>query len=285
MTGTAVLPFGISQYSTLPQSFAEDLALYRTLGIPYVEIVEEKLDAGDPRLQLEELRNSELKVSSVQPRVHSLFPDRTRPEPKTPKERVTQLRKTIELFGPLFPGTTLLTITGVAPNGDFAHAYRTAAAEYRELAKIAADHNVRLALEPLNPVLMNTDTFICSLPQGARIIDTVAHPSFGIFLDLWHFWDDSSAIEQITKLHGRIFGVHISDWRTPRAFGDRYLPGDGEIPLVPLLKTIRDTGYSGAYTMEVFSELRLEGSLWTNPCRTVRAGKEAFAKLWEQVCA
>ena len=39
MTDTAVLPFGISQYSTLPQSFAEDLALYRTLGIPYIEVV------------------------------------------------------------------------------------------------------------------------------------------------------------------------------------------------------------------------------------------------------
>src|SRR5258708_10800125 len=200
MTDTAVLPFGISQYSTLPQSFAEDLALYRTLGIPYIEVVEAKLDASDPHLQLKELRNSELNVSSVQPRVHSLFPDRPRPEPKMPKDRVAQLRKTIELFGPLFPGTTLVTITGAAPNGDFAHAYRTAATEYRELAKIAADNNIRLALEPLNPVFINTDTFICSLPQRARIIDTVDHPSFGRFLDRWHVVDDSSPIEQITKL-------------------------------------------------------------------------------------
>jgi sugar phosphate isomerase/epimerase len=242
MTGSAALPFGISQYSTLPQSFAEDLALYRTLGVPYIEVVEAKLDANNPHQELDELRKSELIVSSVQPRVHSLFPDLPRPEPKTPKERVARLRKTIELFGPLFPGTTLVTITGAAPNGDYARAYRTAATEYRELAKIAADQNVRLALEPLNPVLMNTDTFICSLPQGARIIDAVDHPSFGIFLDLWHFWEDPGSIEQIGKLRDRVFGVHISDWRTPRAFGDRYLPGDGEIPLVPLLKAIRETG-------------------------------------------
>src|SRR5258706_6691884 len=181
MTDTAVLPFGISQYSTLPQSFAEDLELYRTLGIPYIEVVEAKLDASDPHQQLKELRNSELNVSSVQPRVHSLFPDRPRPEPKMPKDRIAQLRKTIELFGPLFPATTLVTITGAAPNGDFAHAYRTAATEYRELAKIAADHNLRLALEPLKPALMNTHTFICSLPPGARIIDTLDHPALGIF--------------------------------------------------------------------------------------------------------
>src|SRR5260370_41850825 len=112
MTDAAVLPFGISQYSTLPQSFAEDLALYRTLGIPYIEVVEAKLDSGDPHLQLKELRNSELNASSAQPRVHSLFPDRPRPEPKMPKFSLAQSRQTNEFFGPRCPRTTLVTITG-----------------------------------------------------------------------------------------------------------------------------------------------------------------------------
>jgi hypothetical protein len=54
--------------------------------------------------------------------------------------------------------------------------------------------------------------------------------------------------------------------------------------LVKLLKAIRATGYAGAYTLEIFSETRLEGSLWTDSRRTVIEGKKAFAKIWEQVC-
>jgi sugar phosphate isomerase/epimerase len=195
------------------------------------------------------------------------------------------LRQTIARFGKYFPGTTLVTITGAAPNGDYDLAYRTAEQEYRELARAAADHGVRLAVEPLNPILMNVDTFICSLAHGKRVIESVGHPQFGLFLDVWHIWEETDATQSISHLGDKIFGVHVNDWRTPRAFGDRVLPGEGDIPLVPLLKAIRQTGYAGAYTLELFSETRLENSLWTNPRRTVIEGKKAFATIWEQVCA
>jgi len=150
---------------------------------------------------------------------------------------------------------------------------------------VAADNGVRVALEPLNPILMNVDTFLCSLAQAGRVIESVDHPQFGLFLDVWHFWEETDAPVLIEKYGAKIFGVHVNDWRTPRAFGDRYLPGDGVIPLVPLLKAIHQTGYAGAYTLEIFSEQHLSGSLWADPRRTVIEGKKAFAKIREQVCA
>ena len=76
----------------------------------------------------------------------------------------------------------------------------------------------------------------------------------------------------------------FNDWRDPRAFGDRHFPGEGNIPLVELLRTIRKTGYAGIYTLEIFSETNLSGSLWSNPRRTVVEGKKAFAKIWDKVC-
>jgi len=279
------LPFGVSQYTTGPQTFAQDLELFHAAGVDTIEVCEGKLDTANPDPQLQQIKEMGLHVSSVQPRLHSLFPDAPRPEPKSPRERMALLRKTIELFGRHFPGTTLVTIPGAAPDGDYALAYRTAAQEYKEVAQAAADHGVRLALEPLNPILMNVDTFLCSLAQAGRVIESVDHPQFGLFLDVWHFWEEADAPALIQKYGGKIFGVHINDWRTPRAFGDRYLPGDGVIPLVPLLKAIRQTGYTGTYTLEIFSETRLDGSLWADPRRTVIEGKKAFAKIWEQVCA
>ena len=278
-------PFGVSQYTTWPQSFEQDLTLFQALGVENIEVCEAKLDAGNPRPQLERLKASGLKVTSVQPRLHSLFPDQPRPEPVSPGERMKLLAESIELFGQYFPGATLVSISGAAPGGDYYEAYKTAAREYRELAKIAEGHGVRVALEPLNPILMNVDTFICSLAQARRVIEAVDHPAFGMFVDVWHIWEDESACELIAQTGSRIFGVHINDWNTPRAFGDRYIPGEGQIPLAKLLKAIRDSGYQGAYTLEIFSELRLGGSLWADPQKTVTQSKIAFENIWNQICA
>ena len=279
------LRFGMSQYTTLPLSFEEDLALYTKEGIRYIEVCEGKLDAANPGPQLEKLKDTGMQVSSVQPRLHSLFPDFPRPEPKSPRERMAKLKETIKLFGKHFPGTTLVTIPGAVPNGDYALGYKVAGEEYREVAKIAADNGVRIALEPLHPILMNVDTFMCTLTHAGRVIEDVNHASFGLFVDVWHIWDDAAAPTLIKKYGDKIFGVHVNDWRTPRAFGDRVLPGQGEMPLVDLVRAIQSTSYDGAYTLEIFSETRLEGSLWADCAKTVRDGRDTFAEIWKQACA
>jgi sugar phosphate isomerase/epimerase len=285
MSTSTKLSFGMSQYTTWPLTFEQDLELYLKEGIEFIEVCEGKLDATNPEPQLQRLKETGMKVSSVQPRLHSLFPDVPRPEPKSPSERMARLKETIKLFGRHFPGTTLVTIPGAAPDGDYDLAYRTAAIEYDEVAKVAADNGVRIALEPLNPVLMNADTFLCSLAHAGRVIEEVDHPSFGLFVDVWHIWEDVAAPALIKKYGDKIFGVHVNDWRTPRAFGDRYQPGDGEMPLVDLVKAIRSTPYDGTYTLELFSETRLAGSLWLDPAKTVRDGKLAFEKIWKEACA
>jgi sugar phosphate isomerase/epimerase len=279
------LRFGISQYTTHPLSFEEDLALLQDEGIGYIEVCEGKLDPKNPEPQLERLKATGMHVSSVQPRLHSLFPDFPRPEPKSPRERMAKLKETIQLFGKHFPGTTLVTIPGAVPNGDFALGYRTAREEYRDVAKVAEDHGVKVALEPLNPILMNTDAFIVTLKNAGRVIEEVDSPAFGLFVDVWHIWEEANAVALIKKYGDKIFGVHVNDWHMPRAFGDRLLPGQGEMPLVELVNAIRSTSYRGAYTLEIFSEKHLEGSLWLDLRKTVHEGRLAFEKIWAEACA
>ncbi|MDB6092669.1 MAG: 4-hydroxyphenylpyruvate dioxygenase [Verrucomicrobia bacterium] len=278
-------PFAISQYTTLPLTFTEDLKLYGALGIEQVEICESKLSGANPDRELRAVQAGGFQVTSVQPRIHSPFPNSLRSTPAAPRERMQRLRKSITLFSRYFPGTVLVLNTGLAPGGNIAAARRVAVREFKAIARVAADHGVGVALEPLNPVYMNTDTFVCSLARAGEMIDEVGHPAFGLFLDLWHFWEDAAAPAEIRRQAKRIFGVHISDWRTPRAFGDRVLPGAGEIPIVALLKTIRQSGYRGAYTLEIFSDPRLKDSLWKNPRRTAADGQKVFGKIWRRVCA
>lgn len=281
-----IAPFGVSEFTTWPLSFEEDVALYRECGVDAIELCEFKLaDGAAGEDQLRQLKDSGLALASVQPRLHSLFPDAPRPEPADPRERMMRVEATMRRIGKHFPGATLVSITGAAPRADFAAAYRTAVEEYGHMARVAEDCGVHLAVEPLNPILMNADTFLCTLRQAGRLVEDVDHPSFGLFVDVWHVWEDASAPALIAKYGPKIFGVHINDWKTPRSFGDRHLPGDGEIPLVPLLQAVRAAGYQGAYTLEIFSEDHLENSLWADPQRTVREGRRRFDQLWNQVCA
>jgi sugar phosphate isomerase/epimerase len=224
-----------------------------------------------------------LTVSSVQPRLHSLFPDLPRPQPQEPAERMALYRKTIELFGKAAPGTTLVSITGAAPAGDYRTAFEVAAREYRALADFAADHGVRIAVEPLNPILMNVDSFICTLADAMRIADAVDRPNFGIFVDVWHIWQHPVAETEIIQCGDRIFGVHVNDWHTPRRFGDRAMIGTGQIPLARLLRAIRQAGYRGAYTLELFSDESLPDSLWKRELnQVIWENLAGFDKAWKK---
>jgi sugar phosphate isomerase/epimerase len=198
---------------------------------------------------------------------------------------MARLHASIRLFARHFPGTTLVVNTGLAPAGNFAAAHRVAIEQFGRAARLAADRGVRLALEPLHPVYMNTDTFICTLAEAERMIDAVDHPAFGVFLDVWHYGAEPDAARRVRGFGARIFGVHVSDWRRPRAFADRLLPGDGELPLPALLRGIRAAGYRGTYTLEIFSDRKLPDSLWAHPARTVRRGQANFAQLWKKTCA
>ena len=277
-------PFGVSEFTTWPWTFEQDAARYKALGVDAIEICEFKLspDAGRAREQLALVSDAGMQVSSVQPRLHSLFPDGPRPEPPAPEARMARLRQTIRRFSTLAPGTTLVSITGAAPGGNFREAFTVAVREYRALADFAADHGLRLALEPLNPILMNVDTFLCSLPDALRVVDAVNRPNFGVWVDVWHIWQDAGATAHLRACGDRIFGVHVNDWHAPRCFGDRAVIGRGEIPLPPLLRAIAETGYRGAYTLEIFSEDWLPDSLWQGDLESViTESRAALYSAWE----
>jgi len=169
------LPFGVSQFTTWPQSFEADMALYQEEQITFLELCEGKLDPTKPQAQIEQLLASSLEVTSIQPRVHSLFPDAPRPEPAEPSDRMQCFKATIKRLAPHFPGLPLVTITGAAPRGDYRAAWKRARSEYKELAEFAADYGMKIALEPLNPILMNVDTFLCSLRDARRMEIGRAH--------------------------------------------------------------------------------------------------------------
>src|SRR5579872_5399946 len=112
--------FGVSQYTTKQWSFEEDIENYARLGVTAVEICECKLDPNETPAQLAFANEKGLTITSVQPRVHTVFPDSLEWETKDPRERMKLFRHAIETIAPYVPaGTPFVANTGIAPNGNF----------------------------------------------------------------------------------------------------------------------------------------------------------------------
>lgn len=274
--------FGFSQFTTWPWSFREDLAAYERHRIDAIEICEFKL-AHEEYDQLAEVKRRGLVPSSVQMRVHSVFPDSMASRPSDPDDRIQEMKRAIAASAPYLPsGTPFIVITGVAPKGNLREANDRTVEALKTLGECAASHDMTVAFEPLSPVNLHTDTAVWYLDQGLGIVDRANHPAVGICIDSWNVWQTPQLYDVIAQCGSRVRIVQLSDWKTPRSTADRYSLGDGDIPLAAMMRAIRKTGYDGAWVVEILSSLDLEGSLWKADLDEVlRHNTAAFERLWE----
>ncbi|WP_030244465.1 MULTISPECIES: sugar phosphate isomerase/epimerase family protein [unclassified Streptomyces] len=290
MNDTAALPFayGVNQFTTMPWSFEEDVERYARLGVEAMELCEAKLGArgdggespGLARAQLAAVADAGLPISSVQPAVRTVFPSRTQPEPTDRRDRLARFRRSVELIAPVAPDAVFVTNTGPAPDGNLHRAVDGVIAHHRELAGIAAEHGVRVALEPLNPVLINTETAIWTYRQALDIVQEVDRENVGVCLDLWNLWQDSELTATLDTAPDRLFLLQVSDWRTPRSPMDRRTVGTGDIPVGPLLRAVHGAGYRGPCVLEIFSDQVPDSLYETDLHELVRANRTALDAAW-----
>ncbi len=287
MTNQAPFQFGVSEFTTWPWSFEQDVETYARLGVETIEVCEFKLADQPARIpeRVALIGQHGLTASSVQPATRTLFPSQSQPEPIDVPARMARFRQAIETFAPLLPGAPFVTNTGIAPNGNIQRLLDVAVTEYRAAADFAREHGARVAFEPLNPTIMNVESAIWTLDQAMDLVAAVDRDNFGICFDTWNIWQNAGIVESIRACGDRIFVVQLSDWRTPRSFQDRLVIGQGAIPLPPLLRAIHESGFRGAYALEIFSG-DVPDALWKADLSKViedsRAGLEA---AWQQAFA
>jgi 2-keto-myo-inositol isomerase len=142
-----------------------------------------------------------------------------------------------------------------------------------ELSAIASEHGVRLAYEFLG----FADCTVNTLAQCAAIVEQVDLPNVGLVLDTFHFHAGRSSLASIRAANpARIFMVHVNDVeRAPRRrMHDalRLYPGQGVIPLAGILRALRDIGYKGGFSVELFRP-----EYWQRPPLTVARQARASA--------
>ncbi|MFY9740132.1 MAG: sugar phosphate isomerase/epimerase family protein [Candidatus Cybelea sp.] len=276
--------FGVSEFTTWPWSFERDVERYAMHGVDAIEVCEFKLDRNDYAPQLESIAQAGLEVSSVQSTVHSLFPDSLAPAPSDPDDRIAHMKSAIDRIAPHVPAQTpFVVITGAAPGGDTERVYQRALTAFAELAEFAGARGMRLAYEPLNPVLFNTDTALWGLDSALELVRTIDHPALGLCFDTWNVFQTPNLHRVARECGDRIFLVQVSDWHRPRSGADRIGLGDGTIDNAGLIKTVRAMGYRRPYVLEIFSSESLPDSIWKADLDKVLAKNvREFARLWDR---
>lgn len=154
---------------------------------------------------------------------------------------------------------SLVVITGgLAPGErDLGFARERAQEGLARLIPHARASNVRLALEPLHPMVCGLRSVISTLREANDLCDVLDAPDvLGIALDTYALWWENDLHAQIGRAGARIIGYHVSDWLpdTCDVRFDRGMPGDGVIDLMGIRSQLEASGYTGHCEIEIFSK-------------------------------
>lgn len=113
----------------------------------------------------------------------------------------------------------------------------------RELAPLAQNAGVTVALEPLNS---SEDNLVNSVKLGAQIVDEIGHPNFQLLADFYHMVEDNEPVSNIVEAGGRIRHTHLADLgRLAPGFAEK-----GEADFVSFFGALRKIGYDARCSFE-----------------------------------
>lgn len=155
-------------------------------------------------------------------------------------------------------GAPVLTIVtgGTEPNTKgLAESQKRLAERVAWAADYAAERDVKLALEPLNPMFGGNRTCLFTVAEAVAICRAAGKPNVGVAVDVYHVWWDTSLPKSLTAARDLIFGYHLCDWleNTDDMLLDRGMMGDGVADLKAIRADVETAGYAGPCEVEIFS--------------------------------
>jgi len=113
------------------------------------------------------------------------------------------------------------------------------------------------------------------------------HKDACLLLDVYHLYKGGSAFDGLRMLNGKsMHAIHVNDYPAdpPRAAindAARVYPGDGVAPLGSVFRTLRDIGFSGMLSLEVFNR-----DYWKqDPAKVVQTGIEKMRETVQKALA
>jgi len=277
----------VSQISTSPLDFADDVGAYAAAGLDGIGVWESRLPEGGDAQALELLEASGLESAAAVPALPSILPLPLLGGSADPAERIEALCASLHRLAPFRPsGVVCLTGTGAGLDPDDALA--TVVDGLRTVGREAESLGLKIGIEPYQRDGGEQWTIASSIPEAVALIEEAGSAGLGIQFDVWHLWNTPTLEEDIAREVDRFVGVHVCDWREPtRGWADRVLPGDGVADVVRILALLAAAGWEGLYDIEIFSDNGAFGaaypdSLWDVPPDVfLPRARAAFDRVWE----
>jgi len=165
---------------------------------------------------------------------------------------------------------SVVVITGGLPPGsrDLNGQRQKVLEELEQLIGQVEGTGLKLAIEPLHPMVCGSRSVISSLSEANDILDKLNRDDvLGIAVDTYALWWDPGLKQEIQRAGSRLTNFHVSDWlhETRDVRLDRGMPGDGQIDNALIRSWMREAGYKGAVEVEILSAL----DWWQKPADTV----------------
>jgi sugar phosphate isomerase/epimerase len=134
-----------------------------------------------------------------------------------------------------------------------------------ELAPHAAEHGVKLAIEPLHPMFCADRAVVSTLGQALDLAEQFPAEQVGVVVDTYHVWWDPQLEASIARAGAghRIHAYQECDWVVPlpadMLLGRGHV-GDGSIDFERIRSLVRDAGYHGYTEVEIFNQ-----QIWDAP--------------------
>jgi sugar phosphate isomerase/epimerase len=181
----------------------------------------------------------------------------TTDDPEAARKAIEDNVRAIEEAAELAAACLVLVVGGL-PDGsrDLPGARDRVARALDILVPRAADHGVRLALEPMNPIYCADRGVLSTLGQALDLAEQYPAKHVGVVVDTFHVWWDPEVLPQIARAGARIFGFQVCDWITPLPADTllaRGMMGDGHIDFRTLRAAVDAAGYDGDIEVEIFN--------------------------------
>jgi sugar phosphate isomerase/epimerase len=239
----------INEMTTYRWSFEEDVTCYQAAGIEAIGVWRQKLaDYGEDK-GIKLLAASRLKVSNL------LWAGGfTGSDGHSYQESLADARDAIELAKAL-KADCLVVYSGGRNGHTQNHARRLFASALGELLPVAEKMNVVLAVEPMHAGCADEWTLLTNLDETMALINGFGSPKLKLAFDTYHLGHDPTIVEQIARVVPHIAIVHLGDGRCPPDHEqNRCCLGDGNLPLAPIVKALKEAGYDGYYDVELMGE-------------------------------
>src|SRR5262245_3679689 len=130
-----------------------------------------------------------------------------------------------------------------------------AARYYREALEMGEKMGVQPLLE-----LWGTHPLLGPLSHGIYVTVAAGRPDASLLLDVFHLYKSGTAFSTLKQINGASLHImHLNDY--PQATdpatlndGSRIYPGDGVAPLRQILRDLRDGGFRGYLSLELFNK-------------------------------